>query len=71
MLHNFHIKMTGPNKAEVFIDGNKVKGVTGIEFHAAVDSMPTVSLSFYANAIEITAGKSNDRFIFQCDSQIT
>ena len=56
MLHNFHIKMTAPNRGEVFMDGVKFKGVKAIEFHAALDHMPTVSLTLNAGSVEIEGG---------------
>jgi len=43
MLHNFHIKMTAPNRGEVLMDGNKIKGVKAIEFHASVASFAALA----------------------------
>lgn len=47
-MHKFRVTMTRPNRGEVFVDDQKLKGVKAIEFSACVDGMPTLKLTFNA-----------------------
>jgi hypothetical protein len=69
MLHKFRIVMKGANRGEVFIDGEKVNGVTAIEFSASVDAMSMIKLTFHAADVDVegvaditTIGDTEHRF---------
>lgn len=52
-MHNFKIVMRGPGIGEVWLDGEKLEGVTAVGFHAEAGQANTVSLTFVANSVEI------------------
>lgn len=49
-MRKVRVSMSGPNTGEVFIDGEKVLGVVGVEFSASVDATPEVKITLRAIA---------------------
>jgi hypothetical protein len=45
--------MTSHGKGEVFLDGRKVKHVTGVEFASGVDRVNAVTLTVSSSHVEI------------------
>lgn len=43
-MHKLHIKMDGPGRGEVHLDGKPVEGVTGLEFGAGVGTVSRLKL---------------------------
>ena len=52
-MHKFRIVMTAPSRGEIFMDGEQVKGVTAVQFRAAVDQISEVTLTLAASEVEI------------------
>jgi hypothetical protein len=70
-MHKFKITMTGANRGEIFIDGQKIPGVKAIEFSASAspDAGSTLKLIFAAPEIVVegvaditTIGDTERRF---------
>lgn len=55
MLHKFKLVQTAPNRWQTFIDGKRVMGVTSVDFSAAMNTLPKVTITLNAGEVEIDA----------------
>lgn len=51
--HHVKIVLTEPTRGEVFIDGEKVNGVTGFVVSGGINKVPEVALTMLARAVEV------------------
>lgn len=61
----FHrIRVVTPDSmypTHVYLDGKKLKGVRSVDYHISVDEVPTVTIEFYGQSIEMDGYVHNKR----------
>ena len=54
-MNNYKIIMTGHGQGKVFKDGEELKNVKAVSFHASTGNVNTIVLTYAADSIEIEA----------------